>query len=156
MSASPRRPHAPGPDPSQGSAATLHATCVAHRGRGLLILGASGSGKSAFALAMMAAGADLVADDQVEIRREGDALMARAPQAIAGLIEARGIGILRAAAIAEARIVLALDLDRTETARLPPRRAVTLCGIGVDLVFRVPHDHLAAALLQYLACGRSD
>ena len=39
----------------------VHASCIAHHGRGLLILGPSGAGKSTLALEMMAYGAVLVA-----------------------------------------------------------------------------------------------
>lgn len=56
----------------------LHASCVALDGRGLLILGPSGSGKSALALELMALGADLVADDRTEIEGQGPDLVAAA------------------------------------------------------------------------------
>jgi len=45
---------------------TIHASCVAVDGKGLLITGASGSGKSALALQLMAFGAHLIADDRVK------------------------------------------------------------------------------------------
>ena len=45
----------------------LHATCIAWQGRGVLIRGPSGSGKSALALGLMAHGAVLVADDRVKL-----------------------------------------------------------------------------------------
>ncbi len=64
-----------------------HASCVAYGGRGVLILGASGRGKSALALRLMALGAVLVADDRTDLCREGDSVMARAPDAIKGMIE---------------------------------------------------------------------
>ena len=47
----------------------LHATCVAIGGRGLLLLGPSGSGKSDLALRLIDRGAMLVSDDGVAIRR---------------------------------------------------------------------------------------
>ena len=64
----------------------LHGSAVALEGRGLLILGASGTGKSALALRMMAHGARLVADDRVVLARRGDALIASAPPALRGTI----------------------------------------------------------------------
>ena len=73
--------------------AIVHGSCVALTGKGLLITGRSGSGKSALCLQMVALGAELVADDRVQLRREEGQILARAPAAIAGLIEARGIGI---------------------------------------------------------------
>ena len=77
------------------AAAQLHASAVAVEGRGCLITGAAGSGKSTLALEMVALGAELVADDRVDIRRSGKALLLSAPASIAGLVEARGVGILR-------------------------------------------------------------
>ncbi|PIY73077.1 MAG: serine kinase, partial [Rhodobacterales bacterium CG_4_10_14_0_8_um_filter_70_9] len=77
----------------------IHASCVAWavagKARGLLILGASGAGKSALALELIALGAALVADDQVALRRVGEAVVAAPPPPLAGLIEARGLGLLR-------------------------------------------------------------
>ena len=52
----------------------LHATAVAVAGRGLLIRGASGSGKSGLALEMMARGAQLVSDDRVIVSDRDDGL----------------------------------------------------------------------------------
>jgi len=81
---------------------TLHASCVALQDKGLLILGPSGSGKSALALQLMALGAVLVADDYTDLVRCDDRVIARCPAALRGLIEARGIGILRADTVAQA------------------------------------------------------
>ena len=77
------------------NAKLFHASCVAWQGRGALILGRSGAGKSALALQLMALGADLVSDDRTELLAEADALTARAPATIQGLIEARGVGLMR-------------------------------------------------------------
>ena len=109
----------------------LHGSVVAFGGRGILILGASGAGKSALALALLGRGAALVADDRVHLARRGTALVARAPEAIAGLIEARGVGILRLPAQSEAVVTLAVDLDRAPEARMP--QGVTIPCLGVDL-----------------------
>ena len=72
----------------------VHATCVALRPRGrswraVLLRGPSGAGKSDLALRLIEAGARLVADDQTELVRRGNSVVASAPAGIAGLIEAR-------------------------------------------------------------------
>ena len=136
-------------------AESVHASCVAVGDRGLLITGPSGCGKSALALQLMALGAALVADDQTLLTRDGAALIARCPPQLAGLIEARCVGILRATAQEQARIVAVVDLSQHESARLPPQRTVTLCGVALDLVLRTQSDHFPAALLCYLAGGRA-
>lgn len=134
----------------------LHASCVSCRGRGLLILGPSGSGKSGLALELMAYGAMLVADDGVELRREADgSLVATAPEATRGLIEARGVGLLKARADPAATICLAVDLGAGEADRLPPWRSVELLGQPVPLLHKIASPHFAAAILQYLTEGRS-
>lgn len=128
----------------------LHATTVVLGEAGLLILGRAGAGKSGLGLQLMAFGCALVADDRTAISREGDALIARCPPAIGGLIEARGIGLLRAVPRPACRLRLAVDLDQTETERLPPDRRLRLLGCDLPLVHNSVSGHFAAALLQYL------
>ncbi|AVO39790.1 serine kinase [Pukyongiella litopenaei] len=134
----------------------VHASCVAVGARAVLIRGGSGSGKSALALAMMGLGAALVADDRVWLTRDAGQVIATAPQATAGLIEARGVGILRADALGSAPVVLVADLERTETDRLPHPRTTVLLGCRLPLLFRVDGPHFAPALVQYLKAGRWD
>ena len=142
--------------PPQDSPHVIHASTVALDGRAVMITGRSGSGKSALALALMAAGARLVADDRTLLRAGPDGPVASAPAAIAGRIEARGLGLLEAAAVAEARVVCAVDLDRTERARLPEPRWLTVCGHVIRQFHKVESVHFAPAILQYLRWERSD
>ncbi len=134
----------------------LHASCVALNGRAVLILGRSGAGKSGLALELMGLGAALVADDRVRLSRAGDTILAAAPEAIAGRIEARFVGILNAEAVDEAALALIVDLDQTETDRLPPRRSKKMLGISFPLLHNVETKHFPAAILQYLKAGRCD
>lgn len=134
--------------------AILHASCVAVDGRGLLILGPSGAGKSSLALRLLALGARLVADDRTEVTAVGGRLIARCPPAIRGLIEARGVGLLRAEAMDEAPIALVADLGQTEDQRLPPPRRLRILGCDLDLVLHAQNDHFPQALLLYLRHGR--
>jgi HPr kinase/phosphorylase len=135
-------------------AQTLHASCVALGDRAVLILGPAGSGKSTLALMLMAHGAGLVADDRTELRSVSGRLRARAPDSIRGKIEARGMGILAAAPVPEAEVVLAVDLERRETERLPSPRRLTVLGQEIDLLHKVESPAFPAAVLQYLRCGR--
>ena len=68
---------------------TIHASAVALDGQGVLILGPSGAGKSALALQLIGLGAQLVGDDRIALDRVGGDVIASAPAALAGLIEAR-------------------------------------------------------------------
>ncbi|MDO5632784.1 MAG: serine kinase [Paracoccus sp. (in: a-proteobacteria)] len=134
----------------------IHGSAVALNGRGLLILGPSGSGKSALALALMGMGAALVSDDRTVLHRAGDTVVADAPDTIRGLIEARGVGILRADPAGPVRLALVADLGRVEDARLPPRRGHDLLGVMLPLVLGPYGPHLSCALRQYLLAGRGD
>lgn len=132
------------------AAVNLHATAVALDAvRGVLILGRSGAGKSALGLELMALGAQLVSDDRVDVARRDGALWASAPATIRGRIEARGIGLLEAAPLDAAQLVLVVDLDRPEPDRLPPHRVTEILGISLPLVFSA-QGCSPAAILQYL------
>lgn len=133
----------------------LHASCVAVDGRGLLILGPSGAGKSSLALRLSSLGAALVSDDQTRVTVVGDELLATCPNPdLHGLIEVRGVGVLRAHALSTAAVRLVVDLGQPETDRLPPRRTVTILGVPLPLVLHPQNDHLPDALLLYLRYGR--
>ncbi|MDR5653136.1 HPr kinase/phosphorylase [Ruixingdingia sedimenti] len=135
--------------------AVLHATCVAFDGRGVLILGPSGSGKSALGLHLMALGARLVADDRTQVE-VAEGLFATAPPGLPPLIEARGVGLLRADPLPRARLVLAVDLGARETERLPPRREWMHKGHALPLVHGPMTGHFPAAIRLYILSGRQD
>ncbi|WP_347140029.1 HPr kinase/phosphatase C-terminal domain-containing protein [Paracoccus sp. SSK6] len=132
----------------------LHATTIALRDAGLLILGPSGSGKSSLALQLMAAGALLVADDRTDLRREGDAIIASCPPALLGRIEARGIGILSADPSGPVRLTQVVDLGGGSGDRLPQSRSHDVLGVALPLVTGPYRPHLYAALRQLLLGGR--
>ncbi|MDO6414886.1 aldolase [Sphingomonas sp. BIUV-7] len=111
---------------------TLHATCVAISGRGVLILGASGAGKSDLALRLIDRGAALVADDGVEVRAVDGRAIGRAPATIAGQIEVRGLGILTLPAAADAPIALCILLGPAGE-RMPPETLPTFAVAGLPV-----------------------
>jgi hypothetical protein len=105
------------------SVVNVHASCVilsdagaifgAPSDGGVLILGESGAGKSSVVLKLLALGATLVADDRVDLFVRDGLLHATAPAALAGLLEARGLGIVALPYAADARIALAVALGPT-------------------------------------------
>ena len=142
--------------PDGGQAVILHASAVAVGGRGVLILGRSGAGKSALALALIGRGATLVADDRVELTRRDDALIARCPsEAIRGLIEARGFGLLRLPTVPEVPVTLAVDLDRAPSARMPQSVTITHLGREVELISGREVPNLDLILSFYVQNGAS-
>jgi serine kinase of HPr protein (carbohydrate metabolism regulator) len=130
-------------------AALVHATAVAIEGRGLLLRGPPGAGKSDLALRLIDGGARLVADDQAELRRTGKRIFVCAPAAITGLIEVRGIGIVRLDAQKEAPLVLLVDLvPLAEVERLPSRRVENVLGLAIPLIGIAAFEASAAAKLR--------
>ncbi|MBR2990760.1 MAG: HPr(Ser) kinase/phosphatase [Solobacterium sp.] len=65
-------------------------------GKGVLITGHSGIGKSEAALELMRDGHALIADDRVDIQRYHNHLVGFSPEILTGLLEIRGIGIIDA------------------------------------------------------------
>lgn len=128
----------------------IHATCVAFDEGGVLLRGPSGAGKSDLALRLIDRGARLVADDRVDLdRRACGGLRARPPAALAGLIEVRGLGILRVPFVAEARIALIVDLmPREQVERLPEDRFEDLLGVAVRRLALDPFDGSAPLKLS--------
>ena len=108
-------------------AVLVHGTCVALKGRGVLLLGDSGAGKSDLALRLIHDGARLVADDRVVLTLKRGTLTASAPTSIAGLIEVRGLGIVKLPA-RSAPLMLVIQLGR-EGPRLPGEECWALDGL---------------------------
>ena len=128
----------------------IHATAVAIETvfgpRAVLLRGCSGSGKSDLGLRLIDAGGRLVADDQSELKRRGALIIVRSPPTIAGLIEARGLGIIRVEALAEAPLALIADLAAPETIeRLPERDKERLLGLDLPRIAVAPFEVSAAA-----------
>jgi HPr kinase/phosphorylase len=127
----------------------VHGTTVAIGGRGVLLRGPSGSGKSDLALRLIDAGGRLVADDQSLLSRDGDAVLVRAPGPIAGLIEVRGVGIVRVDSLPVARLALIADLVAPQhVERLPEPRSETIFGLAIPLVAIAPFEASAPAKLR--------
>ena len=95
---------------AQDSTETVHATSVAIAGRGILLCGASGAGKSDLALRLIDRGAMLISDDYTIVERNGGQLTASAPATIAGKMEVRGLGVVDMPFASEAPLALVVDL----------------------------------------------
>jgi HPr kinase/phosphorylase len=127
----------------------VHASCAARDGAGVLLIGPSGSGKSDLMLRLMDHGFEMVADDRVEI----EAGVARAPAALAGLMEVRGLGILRLPFRPDARLSLVVRMGVGD--RLPePERHLGLPLVHVDPTQPSAPARVAAALR--CALGQAD
>lgn len=131
----------------------LHATALVAGSAGVLILGASGAGKSSLALALIGLlhsrrrFATLVADDRVWVEAQGGRLVAEVPQPIAGLVEIRGFGPARATHERRAVLDLAVRLvPRKDAPRLArPGAAEAVLGIALPCLDLAERDASGAA-----------
>jgi serine kinase of HPr protein (carbohydrate metabolism regulator) len=120
---------------------TIHAGCVLIGEAGLLIRGASGSGKSALAreVVSLALGTGrfgrLVSDDRTRLEAHHGRLLARPVEPLGGSIEVFGLGIVRRPFEAAAVVRLVLDLS-DDPARYPEEqdRHVVLCGVMIPRI----------------------
>ncbi len=136
---------------------THHGTAIAVSGRAALIVGPSGAGKSDLALrclavaptALIPAAAQLVSDDRVIISPVNGQLRVAAPEAIAGKLEVRGMGIIRVPCAASADLALVVELVAPGTVeRLPaPLPTRSIMGLSVPVLRLAPFEAAAPVKL---------
>ncbi len=138
----------------------LHATCIAlgadtsHGAQGVLLRGPSGVGKSDLALRLIDGGALLIADDRVDVFIKGGVAFARAPGNIAGLIEVRGVGVVRLEHISDVRIALCVDLVQPDAvARLPEVETVEIAGVQIRRLALDPFAASTPAKIRLALCS---
>jgi serine kinase of HPr protein (carbohydrate metabolism regulator) len=132
----------------------LHATCVQLGGVGVVLLGASGAGKSDLALRLIDAGALLVADDQLEVEAAPTGLLGRPAARLAGLLEVRGLGILRLPYCRVSPLGLVVELDAaTPAPRLPEPSTYPILGIELRRLRLDPRQASAPAKVRLALCA---
>lgn len=127
----------------------VHGTCVAIGGQGVLLRGPSGAGKSDLALRLIDGGAVLVADDQTRLERAEEALLASPPATIAGLLEVRGLGLVRLPHLTGIPLHLVVDLvAAAEVERLPEPDTAELLGLALRRLRLAPFEASATAKVR--------
>lgn len=128
-----------------------HAGLIARRAggrwRGVLIEGPSGAGKSDLALRALDHGFRLVADDRVLLWADHGRLWGRAPDALKGLIEVRGVGVTPVDAVPYCEVVLLARLETPE--RAPERATETILAVEIPLVAVAGLESSAPAKLSW-------
>jgi HPr kinase/phosphorylase len=143
----------------------IHGTCVALGRRAALLRGPSGSGKSDLALRFLFLARRgpaaleppaLVADDQVVVRRDDSRVLASAPQAIAGQMEVRSVGIVNLKQVPETELVLVVDLSGPDLVeRLPENNMTTqVAGVELPLIRLAPFEASAPIKLALALASR--
>lgn len=141
--------------------ALIHGSCVSIGGSGVLLLGKPGSGKSDLVLRLLdhqgsgisdnVRGAQLVADDQVSVTLEDGKLLASAPEALAGKLEIRGLGIVPVPAVRRAELKLAVRLTPAAgIERMPDleKSLMEVLGIRLPLILIDPEKASAPARIR--------
>jgi serine kinase of HPr protein (carbohydrate metabolism regulator) len=127
-----------------------HAGLIARRmgglWRGVLLEGPSGAGKSDLALRALDQGFRLVADDRVVVWTDAGRLFGRAPDTLSGLIEVRGVDVLRIEPVAYCEIVLVARLQVPE--RIPDSATEAVLGLAIPLLSVAPFETSAPAKLS--------
>lgn len=112
----------------------VHGSSVAIQEYGAVLLrGFSGQGKSDLAFRLIAAGGTLIGDDQVTLEcRQDNKIMASAVETISGLLEVRGVGLLKYPVASATQLRLIVDLvPREDVPRLPEWGNVDILGVAL-------------------------
>lgn len=136
----------------------IHATLVEFEGKGVLLTGKSGSGKSDVALRIiMDKGAKLVADDRVVLRREGNKIFGKAPDVLAKKLEIRNLGIVEIENFMETTsICLCVELckDKDSLERLPTNKYIDILGVDIPQIHLYPFECSTIHKIIQKICGK--
>lgn len=124
-----------------------HACALEINETGILIKGASGSGKTSLMLGLLERAtlenmnAFMITDDQVFLKREHNSLIASAPQAIAGMVELRGYGIMEKCHKPSSNLDLVVEITEDKRIdRMPEKKYYIFEGLKLPML-EVPLRH---------------
>ena len=126
----------------------IHATAISIGGKGVLLIGASGSGKSDLAMRLIDRGAVLVSDDRVLIeRRNGQVILQTAPN-IANMIEVRGVGIVHMPSVTGIALALVVQLSADVPRFVEALPACDIVGLSVPCIAVAAFEASAAIKVE--------
>lgn len=128
---------------------TCHASSVEIEGKGVLLRGPSGSGKSDLALRLIDGGGSLISDDYTEIHMRDGRLYLKAPVEITGKIEVRGLGLMSLPATGDIPLALVFDLmPYSQIDRAPAQDVAIFDDVEVPRRALDPFTASAAAVVR--------
>ncbi|WP_068085105.1 HPr kinase/phosphorylase [Polycladidibacter stylochi] len=132
----------------------VHATALAIGCQGILIRGNSGSGKSSLALSLIKMAqlngryAALIADDRCYLTAINNHLLAQCPKPLLGLLELRGLGLIKMPFLRQAPIHFLVDLThKNDIERFPEQDNKHKSVLGITL----PYQQLEANNSEFAA-----
>ncbi len=143
---------------------SIHASAVRVGAAGVLIRGPSGSGKSTLAARLVLDAprclppGQLVADDRVYLSVDNGLLVARPPEALAGLLEVRGLGLRRLPHAASCVLTHVIDLEAKPLERLPlpATQQETISGVTIARLAASSVDTALLLLAAVLSTGAAE
>jgi len=134
----------------------LHASSIDVAGKGTLIVGKSGFGKSSLAIKLIALGADLVSDDQTLLKKIDKKIFLSKPKTTPNAIEARGLGLISIPPVKKSELFYFIELTSELSARLPPVYNNFCFGVPIRLIYFNPLNGNIEALFLMLKHGLID
>ena len=104
---------------SKDNSKIIHASSVDINGKGVVILGNSGAGKSNLAIKLISMGAKLISDDQTHFKLKENKIIISKPKTTPNFIEARGIGLIKVPFVVSAKLFCFVKITNLELNRLP-------------------------------------
>ena len=121
----------------------MHGTAISWQGKGVLLVGNPGAGKSYLARLMMDRGWSLVGDDQVHLIKQSSGVFLVGDTRLKGILEVRGLGITRVTPAPPAKLCLVVSVETPESqanqmpegdARMPSQANVIYLGHQIPFI----------------------
>lgn len=138
---------------SQDNSKIIHASSVDINGKGVVILGKSGTGKSNLAIKLISMGAKLISDDQTHFRLKENKIIISKPETTPNFIEARGIGLIEVPFVVSAKLFCFVKITNLELKRLPNAKKKHCFGKKIKMMEFNPIYNNESALFMSLRYG---
>ena len=131
----------------------IHASSVDINGKGVVILGNSGAGKSSLAIKLISMGAKLISDDQTHFKFKENKIIISKPETTPNFIEARGIGLIKVPFVVSSKLFCFVKITNLELNRLPNAKNKYCFGKKIKLMEFNPFYNNESALFMSIRYG---
>ena len=138
---------------SQDNGKIIHASSVDINGKGVVILGKSGAGKSNLAIKLISMGAKLISDDQTHFKCKENKIIISKPETTPNFIEARGIGLIKVPFVVSSKLFCFVKITNLELNRLPNAKNKYCFGKKIKLMEFNPFYNNESALFMSIRYG---